>query len=533
MATIDNVFILLSFATLLLIPFVAIIASLKKKKQIHYAVMIMAIAAAIWNLGALFYKMFPNDPMMLMIGEKLYFIGIIILPITVLFTGLLFAKTQISFTWKIYLIFITPIISIIMLFTNQYHHLFFSNYSLIPAEQLFGIYFYIHILYSYTCIIIGLIYLLKFTLKNFGFYSKQSSLIIFGILFALIADSFSTFKLFSWSSAVENISFAVTIICFILAIVKFDFLNIIPIALENAMDLISDNYIVINKELEIINFNKTFRGNFPGVNRKDGISDLIIKGNIFLVEESLLERFETSISAKEKTSFEIQREISGKKFFYDVDITPLFQKNNYIGTIILLKDITNIKNNMEQIIMLNEKLRNLANHDGLTQAYNRYFFEERLQQEINLVNKQQTYGQDIYKTADNFGLILFDIDYFKTYNDNNGHLAGDELLQTIVKVIKGIIFPTDILCRYGGEEFAIICCKTSFDGIKRVAEKIRKVVEEYEFKFQEMQPNGNLTISIGVSYCSTSDIDRDELIKNADDNLYSAKKNGRNKIVFN
>ncbi len=66
-----------------------------------------------------------------------------------------------------------------------------------------------------------------------------------------------------------------------------------------------------------------------------------------------------------------------------------------------------------------------------------------------------------------------------------------------------------------------------------MAEKIRKVVEEYEFKFQDMQPNSNLTISIGVSYCSTPDVDRDELIKNADDNLYLAKKNGRNKIVFN
>jgi hypothetical protein len=151
MAEIDTIFVLLSFATLILIFFIAIIARLKKKQQIHYAVMNIAISAAIWNFGVLFYKMFPNDPTMLMIGEKLYFIGVIILPIPVLFTGLLFAKTQISFTWKIYLIFITPIISIIMLFTNQYHHLFFRSYGLLPAEQLFGIYFYVHILYSYTC----------------------------------------------------------------------------------------------------------------------------------------------------------------------------------------------------------------------------------------------------------------------------------------------------------------------------------------------------------------------------------------------
>lgn len=186
--------------------------------------------------------------------------------------------------------------------------------------------------------------------------------------------------------------------------------------------------------------------------------------------------------------------------YYRVEITPIYVSGHPIGTIILKKNITEHKNNLKEVMQLNERLQSLATRDWLTQSYNRYFFDERLQQEIDLVDRLQAYGQESEKSVNNFGLIMFDIDYFKIYNDNNGHLAGDELLQTIVTVVKGVLYPTDILCRYGGEEFAAICCQTSEKGIEMVAEKIRKTVEDYDFRFQDKQPGGNLTVSIGAQY---------------------------------
>jgi len=95
-----------------------------------------------------------------------------------------------------------------------------------------------------------------------------------------------------------------------------------------------------------------------------------------------------------------------------------------------------------------------------------------------------------------------------------------------------VLYPTDILCRYGGEEFVVICCQTSKKEIKIAAEKIRKAVEEYDFRFQDRQPGGNLTVSIGAAYCSTANMKREDLIKSADNCLYSAKSSGRNKVVF-
>jgi diguanylate cyclase (GGDEF)-like protein len=370
-----------------------------------------------------------------------------------------------------------------------------------------------------------------FSIKNYGVFSKQSLLIFIGIMISLIIDAVSTFKIFDWSTAIENIAFAVTISFFILATVRFDFLNVIPIALQTVVDLISDSYVVINEDFEIIDYNKAFVGDFAGAARKVYIAEIIKKNYSDSDVKKFIGVLDEAVREQKKVSFETSRSVGEGLAYYMVEITPIYVSGNHIGTIILKKDITEHKNNLKKVMQLNEKLQSLATRDWLTQSYNRYFFDERLQQEVDRVNRLQIYGQEPFRGANNFGLIMFDIDYFKMYNDNNGHLVGDELLQTIVTVVKEILSPTDILCRYGGEEFAVICCQPSEEGIKIVAEKIRKAVENYDFKFQDKQPGGNLTVSVGAVCCSTN-AKKDDLIKRADNNLYLAKSGGKNKVVF-
>lgn len=351
-------------------------------------------------------------------------------------------------------------------------------------------------------------------------------------MISLIIDSISTFKIFNWSTAIENIAFAVTIIFFILATVKFDFLNVIPIALQTVVDLISDSYVVINEDFEIIDYNKAFVGGFAGVARKAGIMEIIKRNYSVFDVKKFMGFLEEAVREQKKVSFEMPRSVGEGVAYYMVEITPIYISGNHIGTIILKKDITEHKNNLKKVMQLNERLQSLATRDWLTQSYNRYFFDERLQQEVDRVNRLQVYGREPCKRADNFGLIMLDIDNFKIYNDNNGHPAGDELLQTIVTVVKEVLYPTDIFCRYGGEEFAVICCQTTEEGIRIVAEKIRKAVEKYDFMFQDKQPSGNLTVSIGAVYCSTANAKKDDLIKRADNNLYLAKSGGKNMVVF-
>lgn len=528
----DNVNIinmLLFFSTLVVLYFLLLVAKRTPKKQIHYAVLGMTASILLWNVAVLSYLTFANIPWILAICERLYFLGTILVSISILFTGLIFARTKIKFTWKHALLFVVPALSIIVLFTNQRHHLFYTVFSLIPSKQIFGIYFTIHTIYSYLCIGIGLAYLVLFSIKNYGVFSRQSSLIVFGIILSLTIDAISTFKIFDWSTAIENIAFAVTISFFIIATVKFDFLNVIPIALQTVVDLISDSYVVIGEDFEVIDYNRAFADGFTGVSRKTGIMEIIKKNYGDLDVKRFMDFLDEAICTQKKVSFEMLKPVD---VYYIVEIIPIYVSGNHIGTIILKQNITEHKNNLKEVMELNERLRNLASLDWLTQSYNRYFFDERLQQEIDLVNRLQTYGQTPDKSINNFGLIMFDIDYFKIYNDNNGHPAGDELLQTVVTIVKRVLYPTDILCRYGGEEFAVICCQTSENGVKGVAEKIRKTVENYDFRFQNKQPGGNLTVSIGLAYCSTANMKKDDLIKTADNNLYLAKSSGRNKTVF-
>jgi len=531
----DNVNIvevLLVLSILVVLYFLVLVAKRKQKKQIHYAILGVTGSILLWNVAVLLYLIFDSVPWLLALCERLYFIGTIFVSVSVLFTGLIFAQTKIKFSWKHALLFVVPFLSLAVLLTNPSHHLFYTTFSLIPSEQDYGIYFTVHTIYSYGCIGVGLFYLAVSAIKNYGAFSRQSLLIFTGIAISLGVDAISTFKILDWSTAVENIAFAITVSFFILATVKFGFLNVIPIALQTVVDLIPDSYVVMDEDLEIIDYNKAFEAGFSGVSRKTNIME-IMKKNYSDFDVKRFESFlEEAVREQKKVSFEMPRPAAGGIIHYLTEITPIFSDGIHIGTILLKRDITEHKNSLKEVMQLNERLRGLATRDWLTQSYNRYFFDERLQQEIDLVNRLQDYGREPDKSINNFGLIMFDIDYFKLYNDNNGHVAGDELLQTMVTIVKEVLYATDVLCRYGGEEFAVICCQTTEEGVAIAAEKIRKTVEEYPFHFQEKQPGGTLTVSIGAAYFAGGDMKRDDLIRRADANLYLAKSGGKNKVVF-
>lgn len=524
--------VLLVVSILLMLVLIFLIALKNKKKQIHYAVMTIAISLLLWNTSVLYLVSFPGTPLIQAISEKMYFTGIIFVSSAILFTGLIFAHTKIRFSWKYALLLIVPVISLAVLFTNSYHHFFYTTFSLIPSEQDFGFFYSIHTVYSYLCTGVGLYYFLNIAVKNYGFFSRQALLVFFALLISLIADSFSTFHIFDWSAAVENVVFSVTVIIFILAIVKYDFLVVVPIALHKVVDIISDVYVVFSEEYEIIDFNNAFATTWSGVSRETGISK-VIKQNCPAFDEGQFDSLVSqAIREQAKASLEIQRPSDGGLKYFMGEITPIMVKGSHVGTILLMKDITEQKKNLEEVIRLNERLQSLATKDWLTQAYNRYFFDERLEQEIERVGKLRSCDAEAIRSEYRFGLIMFDIDYFKIYNDLNGHQAGDELLQTMVDLVKEALFPNDILCRYGGEEFAVICCNTPAEGVKIAAEKIRKTVEEYEFKHQNTQPDGNLTVSVGVAYFVPPCFKKHDLIQKADQNLYLAKNTGRNKGVF-
>jgi len=167
-----------------------------------------------------------------------------------------------------------------------------------------------------------------------------------------------------------------------------------------------------------------------------------------------------------------------------------------------------------------KKLEELVNFDALTGLYNHKSFQERLKEEVFLSEKVQK----------PVSMIFFDIDYFKHYNDLNGHQKGDEVLKTIGEIVKANIRDDDFAARYGGEEFAIILPETNEEEAIKIANKIREAVEKESFYGEENQPNKVLTISAGVSVFPDRAKDEVQLLKSADDALYRAKFFNKNRV---
>ena len=167
-----------------------------------------------------------------------------------------------------------------------------------------------------------------------------------------------------------------------------------------------------------------------------------------------------------------------------------------------------------------KELKNLANIDELTGLYNHRYFQEFLQKAINNADKEK---QEV-------SLLFMDIDYFKNFNDVNGHQAGDLILKEIGQIMKNCIRSTDAVARYGGEEFAAILPNTTEHDAVKIGERIRSSIQSTYFKGQENQPDKNITISIGISSYPKRAISKHQLINTADDALYRAKSFNRNRV---
>jgi diguanylate cyclase (GGDEF)-like protein/putative nucleotidyltransferase with HDIG domain len=158
-----------------------------------------------------------------------------------------------------------------------------------------------------------------------------------------------------------------------------------------------------------------------------------------------------------------------------------------------------------------------ANTDELTGLYNHRHFHERIEQEIG---RGSRFGIT-------FSLIILDLDLFKVYNDIYGHLAGDQLLRKVGKLIQGSVRTIDLAFRYGGEEFAVLLPETRMEDAYRVAERLRKTIES-KSSFREMP----VTASLGIANWPTDGVMKEEIIHRADTALYRAKQTGRNRTCI-
>ncbi|MDD5688297.1 MAG: sensor domain-containing diguanylate cyclase [Elusimicrobia bacterium] len=233
----------------------------------------------------------------------------------------------------------------------------------------------------------------------------------------------------------------------------------------------------------------------------------------------------------------IDKEITENLKLKQFILLPLAVQDKILGLIIIGNDkdkitftskdiaISTAISNQAAVALQNAqlylKIQELSIIDELTQVYNHRFFQQRITEETELAKRYNSI----------LSLAIIDIDHFKNYNDKNGHLAGNDCIKQVAKIISQSLRRTDIVSRYGGDEFALILPATDKYGAIKILEKIKTDVEKYPFEFRHNQPNGKLTISVGASIYPQDAKESMELINIADKSLYRAKKLGRNRVI--
>jgi len=279
------------------------------------------------------------------------YIGTCFLPLAFFFTGLVFSKTKITFKKRYSILFIIPITSLIVLWTNDMHNLFYVKYSTVISDTIYGVYFYVHTIYSYLLIAIGFISLIKYSIKNSGFFSNQSILIIIGALIPVLINVLGTFGIIQMSIYITPISFAMAILFFALAIFKFDFLKVAPIALQRIVDRISDAYIVVNDDNIISDFNQTLLNMFNVKSsdiRNKALSTLFTSYENFKLDSNLMLSY---VEKSRKTSDTIVLEAYFNKInkYFHIEINSITNNGSFLGTLLLFKDITQHTIDMQTI----------------------------------------------------------------------------------------------------------------------------------------------------------------------------------------
>ena len=358
----------LSICSLLLAIILIIVMNGKRKKSVHITFSFVILCLMICCVGQLASLVFADDWHI----EPVYFdyfvyIGTCFLPVAFLLFGISFSRSRFKFKKKYLLLFIVPIISLLVIWTNDLHHLFYVVYNINSDQTTFGPYFYVHSVYSYILLFVALFYLIRYTIKNSGFFSKQSVLILIGSMIP-IAINFAGVLGLPMTIYLTPISFTISVIFFALAIIKFKFLSITPIALQNIVDKISDGYIVIDDEDIVTDFNKTFL-TFTGMENSTlrgrylfgGIIDKYIsKKDLTLIKDYVIQ------SRTNNKTYSLQIKLTNDEKYFNVEITSMFSDNLLLGTLILFKDTTQHILDLKQIqdnqslLMERERLASLG-----------------------------------------------------------------------------------------------------------------------------------------------------------------------------
>ncbi|WP_419960571.1 histidine kinase N-terminal 7TM domain-containing protein [Psychrobacillus sp. BM2] len=430
------------------------------------------------------------------------------IPIFVLFMCMEYVGHKLK-TWN-YVLFVIPLTTIFMMQTNELHHFYYRTITVdrngpFPVLDLeWGPWFYVHAIFLFVCLIISVLVLLREFRKSLWMFRMQILLMVAGLLTPIIANYF---YLNDWSNGLDlgPISLSITFMFHGLALLTLQMFNVAPIARESVFESLKEGIIVLNQNHVIVDYNKAVLNVIPTMS-----SHYIGKP----IAEALVQNPLLTEMLEEEQECDYTKFLESGAIHFRINFSEVVNKSGlYVGKIITFVNVT-------EKVRMEEKLRQLASLDGLTQLFNRTFF----------MRKSEMIFDDIMMDGGSISIIMFDIDHFKRVNDTFGHGAGDIVLTNVTSIAKENLRVTDFMGRYGGEEFIICMPETSLAEATYRANKIRQAVEESFTTFNDEEIL--VTSSFGVSNVNMEagedKYSVQQLIRQADQALYAAKHKGRN-----
>jgi len=300
-----------------------------------------------------------------------------------------------------------------------------------------------------------------------------------------------------------------------------------------AMQIIGDldaGLIVIDREYQVYAWN-SFMQSYSGIKANEIIGKPLFEVVTDLPEEWVKRKVDTAFKLKSRSfscwedrpylfKFKNFSPISNglEEMHQNVTFSPLTSVNGDVSHVsIVVNDVTDIAKNKIHLVDSNQKLSDLSRTDGLTQLFNRRYWENCLQKEFNKCHVSGTVSS----------IVIFDIDHFKRVNDTYGHTVGDQVIRHVADELRRASRSSDICGRYGGEEFTIILPGTCAGQALYFTERLRKRIESSIVEYQGSSVQ--YTISLGICEVSSSQTSHLSWLEHADKALYFSKEMGRNR----
>jgi diguanylate cyclase (GGDEF)-like protein len=420
---------------------------------------------------------------------------------------LLLARKQNRLESNLGLVFFVPVITFLGQLTNSLHGLYNKSMSLVPEGPFWvvsvhrGPLAWLNILFLFAALPYGSwLYLSKSGKASSGI-GKHTLVLVGSGLLPLFGYFLYLCGWSPWKLDLAPAMLALSVILAYLAVFKFEYFDLIPMARLLVFNSMRDPAIVTDMRGKLVEFNRAAAGLFPGLAAaKPGDEIACVFDDPCVLEH------------RSSDSRELELIVHGEKQYFDVRVFPLQVDTKQLGWTTIFANITARQRMLEE-------LRRHADTDELTEVSNRRSFVAALKRESARSSRHQF----------PYSIIFVDLDYFKDINDRFGHAAGDCALRAVAERIRSCLRDSDLLGRYGGDEFAILLPQTELPAALEVASRIRNVVLNSQLTHGGHKLD--LTISMGVATCDSSHAqDWKRLLEDADQALYAAKAGGRNRV---